>query len=410
MDGEFTCPECGQTVKAPPPSGPGRQARCEFCGRLLEVPFLPRAETVPKGTRKSTPQWVPWTWWGIAIVAVCLLAVGAVQLILVNERAGRVRLIERLIAESEASETDGRIDQALQKLDQALALLPAVQGRIAEDPQAVRERRRSLARRDANNALRDLEQRGGSSATLGQWINLVARSDSDQDLAPLRREVESRFQHAITEWIDREEAALKSEAEAGRPRSALDHAASAVEAATQLSDADQAKALNRIDELIIPLIERRGVVIDFLSEGTADDSSWYATTMKPEMVQALEDKGYLPSTRASRWDDVWSRAPYRLSLSIQEHREGSYLDSQNRLTRVEAHLELSQRGQELWQTTPNARTSVPARGLSSFVSSRLALARNRSPEVENLLRDDARRQIVPKLQGALKSLPAPLAG
>jgi len=126
MDGEFTCPECGQKVKAPPPSGPGRQARCEFCGRLLEVPFLPRAETGPKGARKSTPRWVPWTWWGIAIAAVCLLAVGAVQLILVGERAGRVRLIERLIAESKASEANGRIDQALRKLDQALDLLPAV--------------------------------------------------------------------------------------------------------------------------------------------------------------------------------------------------------------------------------------------------------------------------------------------
>jgi len=409
MDGEFTCPECGQKVKAPPPSGPGRQARCEFCGRLLEVPFLPRAETGPKGARKSTPRWVPWTWWGIAIAAVCLLAVGAVQLILVGERAGRVRLIERLIAESKASEANGRIDQALRKLDQALDLLPAVKGRIAENPEAVRERRRSLARRDANNALRDLEERGGSSATLGQWINLVARSDADEDLAPLRREVETRFQNAITEWLAREEAALKSEAAAGRPRSALDHGAAAVEAISQLPAPEQPKALERIDALVIPLIERRGAVIEFLSEGTADESSWCATTMKPEMIQALEDKGYLPSTSASRWDEVWARAPFRLSLATREHREGSYLSTQNRLTRVEAQLELSHRGRVLWKSTPNARTSVPARGLSSFVSSRLALSRNRSPEVEDLLRDDARHQLIPKLQGALHSLPAPPA-
>lgn len=409
MDGEFTCPECGHTVKAPPPSGPGRQARCEFCGRLLEVPFLPRIETGFKGSRKSTPGWVPWTWWGIAFVVVCLVAVGAVQLILVGERAGRVRSIERMIAESKASEAEGRIGQALTKLDQALELLPAVQGRISEDPAAVRERRRSLAVRDANNILTDLQQRGGSSATLGEWLNLAARAEADPDLAPLRRDVETRFQKAMNEWVDREEAAAKSEAAADRPRSALDHASSAVEAATQLPPAEQAKALERIDAVVVPLIERRGVAVDFLDEGAENDASWYATTMKPELVQTLEERGYLPPARASRWDDVWSRAPFRLSLATREHREGSYLESQNRLTRVEARLELSRRGVELWKSTPTARTSVPASGLSSFVSSRLALSRNRSEEVEDLLRADARRQIVPRLQAALKGLPAPPA-
>jgi|GEM_PF-2461550 len=407
MDGEFACPECGKTVKAPPPSGPGRQARCEFCGRLLEIPFLPRVESGSEPARKGPPRWVPWTWWGIAIVTVGLLAFGGVQLVIRGERAGRVRSIENLIAESRASEASGRIDQALHKLDQALELLPAVKGRIAEDPEALRERRRSLARREAGDALRDLEARGGSSDTLGDWLNLVARSSSDQDLAPLRREVESRFQDALRHWIDREVAAAKSEVDAGRPRSALDHGAAAVEAAVVLPPPEQTKALERIDSLIVPLIERWGVVIDFPSGEGGDDSTWGAETIKPEMIQTLEAKGYLASTHASRWDDVWARAPFRLSLTIREHREGSYLDTQNRLTRIEAQLALSLRDQEIWRTSPNARTSVPARGLSSFVSSRLALSRNRSAEVEALLRDDARRQILPKLQAALKSIPSP---
>lgn len=407
MDGEFACPECGKTVKAPPPGGPGRQARCEFCGRLLEVPFLPRAESDSKRSRKGPPRWVPWAWWGISIAAVCLVALGGVQVVLRGERAGRVRSIETLIAESRASEADGRVDEALLKLDQALELLPAVKGRIAEDPESVREWRRSLARRDANDALRSLEERGGSNATLGEWLNLVARSGADRDLAPLRQEVEGRFQEALRHWIDREEAALKSEAEAGRPRSALDHGASAIEAAAQLPPSEQAKELERIDSMVVPLIERWGVAISFPAVESGDDSSDYAATMKPEMIQALEAKGYLPPTRASRWDDLWARAPFRLSLAIREHREGSYLDTQNRLTRVEAQLALSRRGREIWRTTPNARTSVPARGLSSFVSSRLALSPDRSPEVENILRDDARRQIAAKVQTALKSIPTP---
>jgi len=407
MDGEFACPECGKTVKAPPPSGPGRQARCEFCGRLLEVPFLPRVETGAKRGRQRSPRWVPWAWWGISILAACLIAYGGVQLIVRGERAGRIRLIERLLAESRASEAEGRTDQALHKLDKALALLPAVGGRIAESPETVRERRQALARRDAGNALEELEARGGSKATLGEWLNLVARSGSDRDLAPLRREVESRFHEAIRHWIDRETTAAESEAAANRPRSAFDHGAAVVEATAQLPPPERTAALERIDSVVVPLIERWGVAIDFPSDEGANGSSWYAATMKPEMIQALEAKGYLPSTRASRWDDAWARAPYRLRLSIVEHQGGTYLDSQNRLTRVEAQLALSLRDREIWKTSPNARTSVPARGMSSFAASRLALSRDRSPEVEALLRDDARRQIITKLQGSLKALPSP---
>lgn len=407
MEGEFTCPECGKTVKAPPPGGPGRQARCEFCGRLLEVPFLPRVEIDSKRKQKQAPRWVPWAWWGVSILAACLVAYGGVQLVIRGERAGRIRMIERLIEESKVSEADGRIDQALAKLDQALELLPAVGNRIAEDPEAVRERRRSLARQDAKNALGDLQARGGAETTLGPWLTLVARADADHDLAPLRQEVEGRFQEAIRHWLDKEETAAKAEADAGRPRSALNHGSLAVEAAVQLPKADQAKALERIDSVIVPLIEKWGAAIDFPTDEDDGRPPWYKEAAKPEMVQALEAKGYLPAARASRWDDVWSRAPFRLSLTIRESWMGTYLDSQNRLSRVEAHLSLTDHGREVWKASPNARTNVPARGMSSFAASRLALSRDRSPEVETLLRDDARRQIIPRIQAALKSLPAP---
>lgn len=405
MEGEFTCPECGKTVKAPPPGGPGRQARCEFCGRLLEVPFLPRAEIGAKRGWRRSPRWVPWAWWGVSIVAACLVAYGGVQIVVRGERAGRVRLIEGLIAESKAGEAEGRISLALAKLDQALELLPAVDYRIAEDPTAIRERRRTLALQDAKNALEDLRSRGGSKETLGPWMTLAARSGADPDLAPLRQEVESQFQAAIRSWIDREEAAAKSEADAGRPLAALERGASVVEAAAQLPVADQAKALERIDSMIVPLIERWGAAIDFPVDEGGADSGWYREEAKSEIVQALEAKGYLPASRASRWDDVWDRAPYRLSLAVQETLAATYLDSQNRLTRVEAHLTLTHQGREIWKTSPSARTNVPAPGMSSFAASRLALSSGRSPEVEALLRDDARQRIIPRIQTALRSLP-----
>ena len=42
MDGSFACPECGSDVEVRG-LAPGRQVRCGFCHRLLEVPYLPRA-------------------------------------------------------------------------------------------------------------------------------------------------------------------------------------------------------------------------------------------------------------------------------------------------------------------------------------------------------------------------------
>ena len=42
MEGSFACPECGTFVEVHG-LAPGRQVRCGFCNRLLEVPYLPRA-------------------------------------------------------------------------------------------------------------------------------------------------------------------------------------------------------------------------------------------------------------------------------------------------------------------------------------------------------------------------------
>src|SRR5690242_2506085 len=76
MDRVFACPECGSMLEVGG-LAPGRQVRCMFCHRLLEVPFLPRAEVSGwKRPRFARPRWVPYAWGGLAVVlaAVVLLA------------------------------------------------------------------------------------------------------------------------------------------------------------------------------------------------------------------------------------------------------------------------------------------------------------------------------------------------
>ncbi len=405
MDGEFACPECGQIVKAHL-QGPGRQVRCSFCGRLIEVPFLPRVEGGWKRPRYLPPRWVPWAWWGIALVVMALIATGAVQLVLRGERAGRARTVDNLIAASRTNESAGRLDLALIDLDSALDLIPATDGSIADDPDALRTRRRALAQRDAREVLQKLETRGGSPTNIGDWLNLVARSGTDHDLASLRKEVEAKFQAALHQWIDGEQAAAQSAATMGRPVVAFAHCTAAAEAAVHLPPADQRGVFEILGGIVSPLVDHYGVVIEIAaSEFAIGDEARYTNSMKPEMVQALEAKGYLPFRQTSRWREAWSRAPFRMSLTIRERYEGSYMNTQNRLTRIEAQTVLTQQGREIWKSIPNARTIVPLPSLPTFISSRIALSQDRLAEVEKMLYDNAHSQIAAKFQVALKTLP-----
>ena len=70
MDGSFACPECGSSVEVGG-LAPGRQVRCGFCDRLLEVPFLPRAADAPwKRRRFGRPKWLNWAWAALAIASI----------------------------------------------------------------------------------------------------------------------------------------------------------------------------------------------------------------------------------------------------------------------------------------------------------------------------------------------------
>jgi len=403
MDGEFACPECGQIVKVRG-LAPGRQVRCSFCKQLLEVPFLPRAQGKWKRATNSRPWWVVWAWVGVGFVAVATLATAAMQLILSQERAARARTIERLLVSSKAHESAGRFDMALLDLDTALEYLPSAVETPDRGNETLRDRRRSLAHRDVGAMLGQLDGRDASA--LGDWLNLQARVGADHDLGKLQKEVREKFLAVLHQWIDVDEAAARAAARSPRPIDAVARCSAAAAVAIHLPPDETQSVLRRLGAIVVPLIESRGAVIDRTAgEFLFGTEAGYDKSLRPIMIKALEDKGYLPPDTNSRWRDEWKRAPYRLSVTIHERQEGNYLSTQNRLTRIEARVVFSRGGTEIWMSSPNARTRVPLPSLPSFLSTRLALNAERLNEIEKLLYDNAQAGIADRLKSALSGLP-----
>jgi hypothetical protein len=130
--------------------------------------------------------------------------------------------------------------------------------------------------------------------------------------------------------------------------------------------------------------------------------------MIPVVFKALEAKNYLPYRAKSPWQNEWTHALYHASLDVTELREGSYLSSANRLTRIEVRLVLTatDRPGPIFQTSPTARSRVPLPKLPVYLSSRVAASGEASEEIERLLYDDARRQLDEKLAYQLSNMPA----
>ncbi|MDG3005673.1 hypothetical protein [Paludisphaera mucosa] len=402
MDGEFACPECGQTVKVRR-AGPGRQVRCEFCNSLLEVPFLPRVDGAWRRKRFERPRWVPWAWWGVALALMGIIATAAIQTLIRGERAGRTRAIERLIASSKAHEAEGRLDLALIDLDSALEVAPTTDVPV-EAPEAIRERRRGLARRDVHQVLGKLKSDGRDSQSLGDWLNLVARVGADRDLAPVRKDVEARFVETLQLWID--DLAARAAREPN-PTAALALCGEGADLAGHLSQPDRGLALERFRTIAANLVDRRGVAIDVVPGAyILGTPAGYERAFQAMIVEALRSKGYLAPPATARWRDLWSNPPYRFGYAIRESQEGTYLGTQNRLSRIEVQLALHDRGREIFKTTPHARTIVPVPGLPSYLAGRLALSQDRVDEAEKMLYDDAFSQVRDKFQHSLANLPA----
>jgi hypothetical protein len=160
------------------------------------------------------------------------------------------------------------------------------------------------------------------------------------------------------------------------------------------------------ERLISQIITTHGLTIQIpQATFTYGSQSSYSAELTPILVSALEARGYLPYRASSPWSQTWSHAPYQLKLEVIERLEGSYLSTQNRLTRIEVKVSLASHGEVLWRINPTVRSSESLPELSTFVASRVASGSTRSEEIEKLLYQNARGQIEERLKRNLGNMP-----
>jgi hypothetical protein len=409
MDGSFACPECGSEVEIAG-LAPGRQVRCGFCHRLLEVPYLPRVPVAGwKRRRFGHLKWVRWAWAGLgAIVAVALL-VGLVRFVRRQYHSIQEGTIHKLAASSRDHEAEGRLDQALVELDAAIDLARRSGAPADFAIEAERRHRADIARREIEGVLDSLVRHGPGSYPLGDWLNLVARSRKDPDLAPVQPRIAAAFRESLGRQGATELEAARREADAGRAVASLQACDRIAKLLPHMATDAEPSVRFQAEGLVARLVETHGVALE-TPRGDFVFGSFesYRSRFLPVLAKALEAKGYLPYRETSPWKSAWAKAMYLMRLVVSERFEGNYLSSENRLTRIEARLTLSVSSTRkvVWQTMPAARTIVPVPGVPLYVATHLASRPARSEPDERLLYDNARGQIDGKFATALGNMPA----
>lgn len=406
MDGAFACPECGSEIEVEG-LAPGRQVRCGFCDRLLEVPYLPRVPAAAmRRQRFGRPAWWRWAWAGLAVLAVVAASVGGYKAVRRYFRSAREGSIHKLLASSRANEQAGRLDQALVDLDAALELARqsgAQSGAILAEQ---RPRRAALAVKEAQTQLDRLRNRGPKAFPLGEWLTLIARSEKDPDLAPSAAGIREEFGRSATRQARYELDAARQDDEAGRALESLRGCDRVAHLLPHLPDAAEKELRGEAGALADRLIRSHGVAIELtrgaLVLGTPED---YRTHLVPVLVKGLEGKGFLPYRESSPWRSAWDHARYRLRVDIAEKFVDTYMMSQNRLTRIEGRLNLTTADRPVWQTAPTAVTQVPLPGLPVYLSNKLAATTERTDEAERIFYENARKQIDEKFGFALSNMP-----
>jgi hypothetical protein len=387
---------------------PGRQVRCGFCHRLLEVPFLPRATAATwKRRRFGTPKWVVWSWTGLGVAAAIVLGAAMILLVKQHHHSSRERSIRELLDSAKRHERAGRVSQALLDMDTALELARQSDGGAIAPQTDIHNKRAELARRDAKSVLDRLNDAGPSAFQLGDWLNLLARAQDDPDLKPMLPEIRGNFATSLEHAIAAKLVSARKAMESGRVVAALDVCDQLPVLTGHLAKASQDRIRRELEQLVEQLVGEHGVSVEPPEgEYTFGSQGSYVKQLLPLLVPALESKAYLPYRRESPWRDAWRHACYRVHVKVIERLEGNYLSSANRVTRITAQLTLTSGDEVRWQTSPTARTTVPLPKLSALVASRAAVSSKPSEEVERLLYADARGQIDDRFAVALTNMPA----
>lgn len=356
--------------------------------------------------RFGRPAWIRWAWAAVAGVGIVGVSIGAISYVKHQYRSARNGSITRLLDSSRASEKEGHLDLALVDLDAALELAHQSGPPSGASMEDLTAHRGELARREAEKVLAELEQSGARPFPLGDWLNLVARTQKDPDLKVLAARVDQGFQQSVRQEAGRELASARHNFDTRQVVESL-RGCDRIAALVPHLTGSEADGLRRdASELATRLVEGHGVAIETTrGEFVLGSQESYRSSLLPVLIKALEAKGYLPSRESSPWRSAWTGAKYRLRMQVSERREGNYMSSQNRLTRIEARVSLTSGDRLVWQTIPTARTAVPLPRLPVQLSTQIAASLERRDDIERLLYENARGQIDEKFSYALGNMP-----
>jgi hypothetical protein len=405
MDGSFACPECGNSVEIRG-LAPGRQVRCGFCRRLLEIPYLPRADARFRRRRSQRPKWVAWSYAAIGLVAAGLVLTSTFRYVKKQYRSSQDRSIKHLVQSSHQHEADGRIGEALIELDAALDLAakagPTTLARLEQE----RKGRPLLARRDVELVIKRLHSHDPTTFPVGDWLNLIARAERDPDLEALVQPINQEFQSALKHQAATELLAARRALDSNRVAVSFQACDRMAGLFRHLPPDERERAHAETEKIVMQLVSIYGANVA-APDGlfVLGSLSGYASELLPVLSKELENKGYLPVRASSPWRDLWKNARYQLRLEVKERLEGRYPPSQNRLTRIEAHVSLTSTDQFTWDAIATARSTVPLPHLRADIAVAQAPGQERSAEFEKILYDDARGQIKEKFANALSSMP-----
>ena len=411
MGGSFACPECDEGIELTGLT-PGREVICPSCATLVEVPYLPRVQARPKrwtliapergrrGGRMSTRDRRRLRR-GLAlgtVVVVGLATWWAVGSIGSRARSDRERVLNELIAASDAARAAGDPGAAFREIEaaviQARKVDPADSTRLAD----LVARRDDAARAEVKARLAGLGQLDPDRA-VGEAQILADRTRRDRALAELADAVAAGVEAAIVRQTDAGRAHAHAALKAGRGAEAFQAARRAHDQAARLTDpatADPIRADARA--LIVAAIERSGVA-------TAAPGDTFAATA---WAEALAARGYLLMPADGPWAELLpAHAGYQATCKVVETSDELYLQSQNRSTRIDGQFVLTRRGQPVWQTRVFAQTRSPIPDLPVGLASRLATAPRRDPEIERRLRDDARTAFRIQADRNFRGIPGP---
>ena len=297
MDGSFACPECGNTVEVHGLS-PGRQTRCEFCSRLVEIPFIPRVvDPTWKRARFGRPRWVTWAWVALGLSLVVIISIGSSRLFVRRASREKALAIEKLLSSSAQHRKMGAYGPALVDLDAAIELAHSSSSMNSERLVELKQERAKTVHQEVEGILTKLSRSEGpaSASSTGEWLSLRARASKDPDLSSLKFKIEEKFQFFLSQRVESAFQAARQEFQAGRYSESLESCIRMDRDAAQLPPDVGDKWRIHAQAFVASLIRNRGVLIEPLSGQFihVSDQTTYESRFIPVVKDALRSNGYL---------------------------------------------------------------------------------------------------------------------